>query len=53
MSLFIAKETALIDVRNTIAALEDYGKRTMELQNMDREFAWWDEVYAEIKNLQL
>ena len=40
----LAVDLALIDVRNTIKALEDYGRRTDELQNMEREFAWWDKV---------
>lgn len=39
-----AKQCALIDVRNTIKALEEYGRSTDELQNMEREFAWWDKV---------
>lgn len=42
---------ALIAVDEIIKALEDYGQNTMELQNMDREFAWWQKVKQEIEKL--
>lgn len=47
----MAKAHALLSVKNTVKALEDYGRQTDELQNMDREFAWWDEVEKEINKL--
>lgn len=47
----IAKQCALIAVDEIIAALEDYGQDTMELQNMDRTFAWYYKVKEEIQNL--
>jgi len=46
-----AKQCALIAVDEIKTALEDYGKSTMELQNMEREFAWWDSVENEINKL--
>ena len=46
-----AKKCALITVDEIIAALEDYGQDTMELQNMDRTFAWYYKVKEEIENL--
>ena len=42
---------AKLIVDENIKALEEYGKQTMELQNLDREFAWWDKVKQEINNL--
>jgi hypothetical protein len=45
------KRCALIAVDEIIKALEDYGRSTMELQNMEREFAWWDKVKTEIEKL--
>lgn len=51
LALENAKQCALIDVRNTVKALEDYGRSTDELQNMEREFAWWDKVKQEIEKL--
>ena len=45
------KQCALITVNQIIKALEDYGTVTFELQNMDREFAWWDKVKDEINKI--
>lgn len=45
------KMLAKLIVDENIKALENYGQNTMELQNMDREFAWWDKVKQEINNL--
>lgn len=46
-----AKDQSTACVNEIIKSLEEYGDRTMELQNMDREFAWWDKVLEEIKSL--
>jgi len=45
------KQCAIICVNEIVKALEDYGRDSDELQNMDREFAWWDMVIAEINKL--
>jgi hypothetical protein len=47
----IAKQCALIAVDEIISALEEYGKTTFELQNMESEFRWWQEVKKEIELL--
>jgi hypothetical protein len=45
------KQASLIAIDEIVKALEEYGGQTMELQNMDREIAWWDNVKQEINNL--
>ena len=47
----IAKQCALIAVDEIIKALYDYGDESMDLQNMDGEFNFWNEVKTEIQNL--
>lgn len=45
------KECALICVEEIEKALTEYGKGdSMELQNMDSEFRYWDKVKQEIKS---
>jgi hypothetical protein len=46
-----AKESTLITHRHIILALEEYGKTTFELQNMETEFRWWQQVKKEIELL--
>ena len=45
-----AKECALLAVSEIYSALYNYLKDTNELQNADREFAYWKEVEKEIHN---
>jgi len=49
----ITKQCALIAVDEIIEALLEYDNRnnTYELQNMDRDFNYWEEVKKEIENL--
>jgi hypothetical protein len=49
----ISKQCALITVDEIIEALLEYDNRnaTYELQNMDRDFNYWEEVKKEIENL--
>jgi hypothetical protein len=42
---------ALIAVDEVLLALKDYGDSSYELQNMDREFNFWQEVKQEIEKL--
>lgn len=45
------KQCASIVVDEIVKALEEYGQTTFELQNMDREFAYWDMVKHNINLL--
>ena len=45
------KQCALICVNDIIISLTQYGKYSNELQNMDRELNYWDEVKQEIEKL--
>lgn len=48
----LAKQSALLCVGEIVNALTDYGNgSSFELQNMDREFAYWDAVEKEIEQL--
>ena len=42
---------ALIAVDEIMLALKDYGDSSYELQNMDREFNFWQQVKQEIEKL--
>jgi hypothetical protein len=46
-----SKKCAIKAVIEVISALEEYGKTTFELQNMESEFRWWDEVKTELEKL--
>lgn len=46
-----AKQCALTTVDEIVNALTAYGETTHELQNMDREFAYWENVKQEIQEL--
>lgn len=46
-----AKQCALIAVGEVEKALTEYGRANDELQNMDREFNYWQEVRKEIEKL--
>ena len=46
-----SKKCASIAVDEIILALTEYGKTSLELQNMDSEFRYWDQVKEEIQNL--
>lgn len=46
-----AKQCALLAVDNIYNALFNYLKDTDELQNADREFAYWEQVEKEIQEL--
>ena len=46
-----AKYCALIAINEIEDALFYYGKESMELQNMDSYFRYWDKVKEEIKKL--
>lgn len=43
------KRKALIVVDEIEIALTEYGKDTMELQNMDSEFRYWDSVKEAVR----
>lgn len=46
-----ARLSAGVAVDEIVKALEEYGQTTFELQNMDREFAYWDMVKFNINLL--
>jgi hypothetical protein len=46
-----AKECALIAVEEISSAIYTYLKDSNELQNADREFAYWEEVKNELNKL--
>ena len=46
-----AVECALIAVDEIINSLETYGKESDELQNMENDFRYWQEVKQEIEKL--
>lgn len=46
-----AKACALIHIDGIISALVEYGKESMELQNMDSEFRYWYSVKEAVKSL--
>ena len=43
-----AKQCALIAVDEIINSLENYGKESDELQNMENDFRYWQEVREEL-----
>ena len=43
-----AKRCALITVDEIINSLENYGKESDELQNMENDFRYWQEVKKEL-----
>ena len=43
-----AKNISLICINQIIEALEDYGRDTDELQNMENIFRYWEKVKSEI-----
>ena len=43
-----AKQCALIAVDEIINSLENYGKESDELQNMENDFRYWQEVKQEL-----
>ena len=49
----LAKQCALIAVEEIINALVEYDDRnnTYELQNMDRDFNYWQQVKSELQSL--
>ena len=44
----ISKQCALIAVDEIINSLENYGKESDELQNMENDFRYWQEVKEEL-----
>jgi asparagine synthetase A len=50
--LIHAKKCALICVNEIYSGIYNYLKDTDELQNADREFAYWNNVEKEIKNYE-
>lgn len=44
------KRKALIVIDEVKSALTDYGKESMELQNMDSEFRYWDSVRKAVES---
>ena len=44
----ISKQCALIAVDEIINSLENYGKESDELQNMENNFRYWQEVRQEL-----
>ena len=49
--VFQAKKCALIAVDEIITALYSFGNETLNLQNMDSDFRYWEEVKQEIEKL--
>ena len=47
-----AKRGALITVDEIINSLENYGKESDELQNMENDFRYWQEVKQELLNMK-
>ena len=47
-----AKQCALIAVDEIINSLENYGKESDELQNMENDFRYWQEVKQELLNMK-
>ena len=47
-----AKQCALIAVDEIINSLENYGKESDELQNMENDFRYWQEVRQELLNIK-
>lgn len=45
------KALAILMVKEIEDALESYGQESMELQNMDSEFRFWNKVKCEIRLL--
>ena len=43
-----AKQCALITVDEIINSLENYGKESDELQNMENDFRYWQEVKEDL-----
>ena len=46
------KKCALIAVDEIINSLENYGKESDELQNMENDFRYWQEVRQELLNMK-
>jgi len=46
------KAFALIVISEITQSLINYGNDTNELQNMDGELRWWDNVKSEIENYE-
>ena len=47
-----AKQCALIAVDEIINSLENYGKESDELQNMENDFRYWQEVKQELLKIK-
>ena len=47
-----AVECALIAVDEIINSLENYGKESDELQNMENDFSYWQDVKQELLNMK-
>ena len=47
-----AVECALIAVDEIINSLESYGKESDELQNMENDFRYWQDVKQELLNMK-
>ena len=47
-----AKQCTLIAVDEIINSLENYGKESDELQNMENDFRYWQEVRQELLNIK-
>ena len=47
-----AKRCALITLDEIINSLENYGKESDELQNMENYFRYWQEVIQELLNMK-
>ena len=47
-----AKQCALIAVDEIINSLENYGKASDELQNMENDFRYWQEVKQELLKIK-
>ena len=48
----LAIQCALIAVDEIINSLENYGKESDELQNMENDFRYWQEVRQELLNMK-
>ncbi|MDV3490966.1 hypothetical protein CMV03_07150 [Elizabethkingia anophelis] len=48
----LAVDCAIISADESLKAVEKYGRDTDELQNMENEFRFWDEVKSELEKMK-
>ncbi|MDV3508975.1 hypothetical protein CMU89_17015 [Elizabethkingia anophelis] len=48
----LAVDCAIISADESLKAVEKYGRDNDELQNMENEFRFWDEVKSELEKMK-